>query len=149
MLGIKEQRCTWCEERPSSDVSGDQPRWDPVSDNCAEDGDAKGWVLDVQNLYPLSLKAMGSDEVINHHRAPLTYVLKSRNIPIFTDSFHGNKDRMSRKRKEVGGETFCYLLRYIFPQYFIMKFFKHVEKLKELHNELPCTHLDATMNILL
>lgn len=43
-------------------MGGDQPRWEPVSDNCAEDGDGKGWVLDVQNLYPLSLKATGSDK---------------------------------------------------------------------------------------
>lgn len=94
-LVIKEQRYTWYEERPATD-GGQTPPWKSVSNNCAEDSKAKGCVLDVQNLY-LSLKAMGSDKVISH------YLLKSMNIPISIDSFHGKKDHMSRKTEGVDG----------------------------------------------
>lgn len=66
------------------------------------EGEAEGWILDVQNLCPLSLTAAGSDKGFSHHRAPLTRLLKSMNIPISTDSFNTKKGHMSRKRERVG-----------------------------------------------
>lgn len=117
MLVIKEQRCTRCEERPTlmwavTSLAGNLFLIIVLRMVMAKDG---FWMCRTCILFPWRPRA-----VINHHRAPLTYLLKSINIPIFTDSFHGKKDHMSRKRKEVSGETFCYLLRYIFPQYFII-----------------------------
>lgn len=88
--------------------AGSQPPKKLVSDNFVEDDEVKGWVLDVQNLCPLPLKASGSDKVISHHRASLTSLLESMNIPIGTDLLSGKKGYMSRKREGV-------LLQCIFP----------------------------------
>lgn len=50
MLVIKEQRHTLYEERPIPDGGGGQPHWNPISDNCAKDAEAKGWVMNLASF---------------------------------------------------------------------------------------------------
>lgn len=118
MLVIKEQRYTWYEERPATG-GGQTPPWKSVSNNCAEDSKAKGWILDGQNLY-LPLKAMGSDKVTSHH------LLKSMNISISIDSFHRKKDHMSRKTEGVDGAE----IPPIFPPIFYYEDFQTYGKVE-------------------
>lgn len=44
--------------------AGSQPHRKPISDHCAVEGEVEGRALDMQDLCPPSLKAMGSDKGI-------------------------------------------------------------------------------------
>lgn len=70
--------------------AGSQPHRKPISDHCAVEGEVEGRALDMQDLCPPSLKAMGSDKGITR-RALLTCPLRSINTAISTDSFAGKK----------------------------------------------------------
>lgn len=113
----------WWETNPQSGQVASLPRKLFLLTVWRKEDEDKGWVLDMQNLCPLPLKAIGSDKVISHQTAPLICLLKSMNIPICTDSFSGKKDYMSRKRAGVSLQ--CILQYYtVYLQYFIMKVFK-------------------------
>ena len=90
--------------------AGSQPHRKPISDHCALEGEVEGRALDVQNLCPHSLKAMGSDKRITHHRALLNCPLRSVNTAISTGSVCGKKEDSQERGREWVGREFCNLL---------------------------------------